>query len=61
MSDRRLQNKAHKVSSKLFVRVAQLCHIFGYRTRRTKCVVSYFFGSLSYVTSSVTEQGTRSV
>ena len=61
MSHLRFLNKAHEVSSKLFLRVAQLCHIFAYRTRHTKCVVSYFLGSLTYVRSSVTEQGTRSV
>ena len=56
-----LTDKAHAVGSKLFLRVAQLCQIFAYRTRHTKCVVSYFFGSLTYVRSSLTEQGTRSV
>ena len=61
MSHRRLQKKAHEVCSKLFLRVAHLCHIFGYRTRHTKCVVTYFFGSLSYVRSSLTEQGTKCV
>ena len=61
MSDLRLQNKAHEVCSKLFLRVAQLCQIFAYRTRHTKCVVSYSFGSLTYVTSSLTEQGTSRV
>ena len=61
MSDLRLQNKAHEVCSKLFLRVAQLCEIFAYRTRHTKCVVSYYFGSLSYVKSSLTEQDTQSV
>ena len=61
MSLLRLQNKAHEVCSKLFLRVAHLCHIVGYRTRHTKCVVSYLFGSLSYANSSLTEQGTRSV
>ena len=48
MSDLRLQNKAHEVCSKLFLRVAQLCQIFAYRTRHTLCVVSYVFGSLTY-------------
>ena len=61
MSDLRLQKKAHEVCSKIFLRVADLCYIFGYSTRHTKYVVSYLFGSLTYVTSSVTEQGTRSV
>ena len=61
MSDLRLQNKAHEVWIKLFLRVAQLCEIFAYRTRHTKCVVSCFYGSLSYVRASITEQGTRSV
>ena len=61
MSDLRLQNKAHEVCSKLFLRVAQLREIFAYRTRHTKCVVSYFFGSLSYVKSSLREQDTQSV
>ena len=61
MSDLRLQNKAHEVCSKLFLRVAQLCQIFACRTRDTRCVLSCFFGSLSYVRSSLTEQGTRRV
>ena len=61
LSDLLLQNKAHEVSSELFLRVPQLYQIFAYRTRHTLCVVSYFFGSLTYVTSSLTEQGTRSV
>ena len=49
------------VCSKLFLRVAQLSQVFAYRTRHTPCVVSCFFGSLTYVRSSLTEQGTRSV
>ena len=61
MSDLRLQNKAHEVCSKLFLRVAQLYQLFAYRTRHTLCVVSCFFGSLSYVRSLLTEQGTRCV
>ena len=61
MSDLRLQNKAHEVCSKLFLRVAQLCQIFAYRTNHTLCVVSYFFGPLNYFRSSLTEQGTRSL
>ena len=56
MSDLSLQNKAHEVCSELFLRVAQLCQIFAYRTKLTKCVVSYFFGSLSYVRSSLTDE-----
>ena len=56
MSDLRLQNKAHAVCSELFLRVAQLCQILAYRTRHTKCVVSYFFGSLIYVRSSLTDE-----
>ena len=55
MSDIGLQKKAHEVCSKLFLRVAQLCQIFAYRTRHTKCVVSYFFGFLIYVRSSLTD------
>ena len=55
VSDLRLQKKAHEVCSKLFLRVAQLCQIFAYRTRHTKCVVSYFFGFLIYVRSSLTD------
>ena len=47
--------------SKLFLRVPQLCQIFAYRTRHTKCVVIYFFGSLTYVRSSLIEQSKRCV
>ena len=61
MSHLRLQKKAHAVCSELFLRVAQLSHIFDYRKRRTQCVVSCFFGSLTYVRSSLTEQSTRSL
>ena len=61
MSDIRLQNKAHVVCSELFLKVAQLCITFAYRTRRTRFVASCFFGSLSYVRYSLTEQGTRRV
>ena len=56
MSDLRLQKKGDAVLSKLFLRVAQLCQIFDYRTRHTPCVVSCFFGSLSYVRSSLTDE-----
>ena len=48
ISDLRLQNKEHEVCIELFLRVAQLCQIFAYRTRHTLCVVSYVFGSLTY-------------
>ena len=48
MSDLRLQKKAHEVCSKLFFRVGRLCQIFAYRTKHALCVVSYFFGSLTY-------------
>ena len=61
MLDLRLQDKGHEMCSELFLWVAYLCQIFAYKTWHTKSVVSYFFGSLSYVTSSLTEQGTRSV
>ena len=61
MSELRFQNKAHALCSKLFLRVAHLCQIFGYLTRHTKCVVSCFFGSLGYVRSSLTEQNTLCV
>ena len=56
MSSLRLQNKAHEVCSKVFLRVAYLCEVFAYRTRHTKCVVSYLFRSLSYVRSSLTNK-----
>ena len=61
MSDNRLQNKEHVVCSELSLRVAQLSAIFAYRTRHTPCVVSGFFGSLTYVRYSVIEHGTRRV
>ena len=47
--------------SELFLRVAELCLIFAYRTRHTPCVASCFFGSLNYVCSSVKKQGTHRV
>ena len=61
MSHLRLQNKAHAVCSELFLWVAQLCQIFAYRKRHTPCVVSYIFGSLSYVRYSLIEKDTRRV
>ena len=61
MSDLRLQNNVHTVCSELFLRVAQLCEICPYRTRHTPCCESCFFGSLSYVRSSLIEQGIRRV
>ena len=51
----------HEECSKLFLRVAQLCQIFAYRKKHTLCVVNYFFESVAYVRSSLTEQDTRSV
>ena len=59
ISDLRLQKKAHEVCSELFLGLAHPCQIFACRTRHTKCVVSYFLGLLTYVRSSLTEQGTR--
>ena len=61
MSDLRLQNKAHAVCGELFFRVAQLCLIFAYRARRTACIVSCFFGPLSYVWFSLIKRGTDRV
>ena len=48
-------------AGELFLWVPQLCQIFAYRTMHTPCVVSCYFGSLSYVRSSLIEQHTRRV
>ena len=61
ISDLRLQNKAQAMFGELFFRVAQLCVILAYRARRTSCIVSCFFGSLSYVWFSLIERGTHRV
>ena len=45
----------------VFLRVAQVCDMFAYRTKHTPCVLSGFFGWLGYVTSLLIDQGTRHV
>ena len=59
MSDLRLYKEAHTVGSAQFFRVPQLCKIFAYRRRHTLCVARSFFGSLSYVRSSLIEGKTH--
>ena len=59
MSDLRLQKEAKTVRSAQFPRIAQLCQSFDYRRRHTPCVARSFFGSISYVRSSLIERGTH--
>ena len=59
MSDLCLQKKTHTVRRAQFLQVAQLCQIFAYRRRHTPCVARSFFGSFSYVRSSLIEGKTH--
>ena len=61
MLDLRLQKERHTVRSAQFLRVVQLYQIFAYRRKDITCVARSFFLSLSYVRSSLIEQGTHRV